>query len=582
MPPDAVAAPPQGSSALPPGWRLRCTDDSDVPRELAAALAIPDSLSRILVGRGMQEAADARAFLRPSLDGLHDPSLLPDLGRATAAIRGALDAGRKIFVHGDFDADGMTAAALMVRGLRRLGGTVVGFVPHRIRDGYDLSLGAVERASRASAGLIVTVDCGVSAHAAVRAASERGIGVVVTDHHLPGDELPPALAVVNPNRTDSVYPFRSLAGVGVAFKVLTELYRQAEVPEPELLQHLDLVAVGTIADRMPLLGENRCLVRAGLRALERTRKPGLRELVAMAGVGRGEPVPADAVAFRLAPMLNAVGRMSGAQLGLDLLIGDDPTAVAPLVAELEQHNRERRVVDRQVIEAAEAFLADRPDAPALVAWGTGWHRGVLGLVASRLVDRYGKPAIVLGVEGDEVAGSGRSIPEIPLDAVLARCADLLDRYGGHGGAAGLSLRADRVGPFAERFRAVVSEYAVPPAARSGLDVDLVLPLSAMTDDLCEELAHLEPHGESNPTPLIACTGLVLRNARTVGAEDEHLAGILSDGSHELRAIGFGMGGRLEEVEASSALHAAFHLEREMFRGEARRQARLVALQRAGR
>lgn len=570
------------SQARPsPRWIPPPADAAARAADLSATLpGLPDALSRVLAARGLSEPSAVRRFLRPTLDDLHDPFELPDMTSAVDRLEAAVASGETIFVHGDFDADGMTATALAVRGLRRLGVEPVAHVPHRTNDGYDLREEGVERAAETGAGLILTVDCGVTAIGAVAAAADRGLDVVVTDHHRPGPELPGALAVVNPMRQDATYPFRGLSGVGVAFKLVTALFDRAGIPEPELYQHLDLVAVGTVADQMPLTGENRILVRAGLRALRRTRKPGLRALMRQAKVDPRRPLDAEDIAYRLGPRLNSVGRMAAAETGVRLLLTDDPAEAEALAAHLDEQNEARRRTDRELTAEVERRLEQSFDAathPAVVVWGDDWHRGVVGIVASRLVDRWHRPAVVVSFDGEVGEGSGRSVEGFHLFDALRDCEGLLERYGGHRMAAGLRIRRERIEEFAARLRELAAERLQAAPETPELPIDLELPLLEVNADLADALRHLAPYGADNPAPVLAVRGVRLDRPATVGAGGRHLQATLRDGEAELRAIGFGLADRLDAVRGGDAVDAAFHLERDVWRGRERLQARLLDL-----
>lgn len=541
-------------------------------------------LGRVLAARGFREANAVRDFLRPSLERLRDPLALPDMQAAVDRLEVAIEAGETVFVHGDFDADGMCATALAVRGLRRLGAHVVPFVPHRTKDGYDLRPATVDRAAAAGADLILTVDCGVTAVEAVEAARARGIDVVVTDHHRLGAELPRARAVVNPMRPDGPDEFRVLAGVGVVFQVVAALFARHGIPRPELFQHLDLVAVGTVADRMPLTGENRALVRAGLRALARTRKPGLRALLDRARIDRRDPVAAEDIAFRLGPRLNSVGRMAAAQAGVKLLLTDDVSEAEELARHLDEQNAERRRTDRAVTEEVERVLGEEFDGNAdgaVVVWGDDWHRGVVGIVASRIVERWQRPAVVVSFEGGSVGqGSGRSVEGFHLYEALEECRGLLEGYGGHRMAAGLRIRRDRIEEFAARIRKLAAAHLEAAHEPHVLSVDLEIPLGNVDREVADVLAHLAPHGEDNPAPVLLSRGVVLENVVRVGRDGAHLRATLQEaglGAASLRMIAFGQGERAGELRAGERYDVAFHLECDRYRGRERLQARVLDL-----
>jgi single-stranded-DNA-specific exonuclease len=565
-------------TAAPKRWIEPAQVGEDSVRELTDALGLPDDVCLILLRRGLATFEEARRFLRPSLAGLHDPGELPDIGRAVERVQRAISGAETILVHGDYDADGMCAAALLTRGLQRLGGRIRTFVPHRTRDGYDLSEAGLDSAGSAGATLIVTADCGVTAVDAVAKAGESGIDVVVTDHHRPGDRLPEAVAVVNPVRRDSRYPFRGLAGVGVVFKLLTVLYDRYSIPDPELNQHLDLVAVGTVADQMPLLGENRILVRAGLRALSRTRKPGLRALLARVGIPSGGEIEAEHISFRLGPRLNAVGRMAAPEAGLQLLVTEDKEEADRLAEHLDQQNAQRRLTDSRVFAEVEALLETRFDGSrdrAVVLWGDGWHPGVVGIVASRLVERLNCPAVVVTFDGEVGRGSGRSVEGFNLYEALRQCEHLLERFGGHRMAAGLSIRRSRIEEFAGRVLELAARDLSDREAVEELRLDLVLPLAGVQRELQRWLAHLGPFGAGNPSPVLMVPGVGLGRTARVGAAGGHLRAELVSEGGRLPAIGFGLGRRVAEARALDRVDVAFELTENRWNGRRELQARIL-------
>src|SRR6266704_6573362 len=429
---------------IPARWAIAAPPDPSVTTALAADLSIPEPLAALLVQRGFVVPELAKSFLRPHLDRLSDPSAWADMARAAALVAASVRAGTPILVHGDYDVDGQCAAALLTRVLRSAGGDAHAFAPHRLRDGYDFGAAGLAEARRVNAGLVVTCDCGISAVDAVRTARAEGREVIVTDHHVPGDELPPASAVLDPRRPDCPNEDNDLCGTGVAFKLaqalMPALGRSSNVP----LHFLDYVALATVADVVPLTGENRILVRHGLKMLADSRWTGLRALVEAAGLA-GKPIKAGHVGFILAPRLNAAGRIGDANDGLRLLLTDDADEAARLARELETLNARRQALDQRVldeaVERADAVLG--PEDRALVLAADGWHPGVIGIVASRLVERYGRPAFLVGWDGDLGRGSGRSIAGFDLHAALHRVGHHLEKYGGHTMAAGLTIRRER-------------------------------------------------------------------------------------------------------------------------------------------
>jgi single-stranded-DNA-specific exonuclease len=557
-------------------WMMVPPPDPVVVDRLARALGIPAALAALLVQRGQAAEADARTFLRPAVTGLSDPGTLAGISEAVEAIAAAVRAGGTILVHGDYDVDGQCATALLTRALRAAGADVVGFVPHRLRDGYDFGAAGLAAAQRAGASLVVTCDCGITAVDTVRAARAAGIGVVVTDHHLPGAELPPALAVVDPQRADDTSGAKGLCGTGIAFKLVQALVPALGLP-PNLPYHLlDLVALATVADVVPLVGENRILVRHGLRLLADSRWPGLRALIAASGL-EGKELRAGHMGYILGPRLNAAGRVGDAAEGLRLLLTDDPAEAAELARRLEGLNVERQSLDQRMLEEALAQVeqAGDPERDAsFVLAGDGWHPGVVGIVASRVVERYGRPAFLIAFDGDVGKGSGRSISRFDLHAALLACGDLLERYGGHQMAAGLTIRRDRLDEFRERFGGIAREALGPDDLGPEQRVDLELALREATPELERMCRHLEPCGSGNASPVFGVRGVRLTGRSRVGSG--HLKGTLDDGTTRLPAIGFQWADRVPWL-ADGLVDAAFRLEPNEWNGHTTLQARLCAI-----
>src|SRR5881392_1833450 len=429
-----------------PRWAVAQPPDPGLVAGLAAELGIPEPLAAILVQRGFTAPDLAKAFLRPGLERLSDPRGWADMRAAVDLLAGAVRSGTPILVHGDYDVDGQCAAALLTRVLRAAGGQAHAFVPHRLRDGYDFSAAGLAEARRVRAGLIITCDCGITAVDAVRAAREAGMDVIVTDHHLPGDVLPPASAVLDPLRVDCGSADKALCGAGVAFKLAQAVVAALGLSPNLPLHFLDYVALATVADVVPLVGENRILVRHGLKMLTDSHWTGLRALVEVAGLA-GRPIKAGHVGFILAPRLNAAGRIGEPADGLRLLLSDEGPEATTLARELETLNARRQELDQRILdealELAEATLA--PEDRALVLAADGWHPGVIGIVASRLVERYGRPTFLIGWDeaGDSGRGSGRSTVGFDLHEALRRVGAHLEKYGGHTMAAGLTIRRQR-------------------------------------------------------------------------------------------------------------------------------------------
>lgn len=561
-------------------WRTRGAPPADFDGTSLATLQLPPALCRLLACRGLSAEADARAFLKPRIDQLLDPLGVRDMDVAVERVERAIEQGETILIHGDYDVDGICASALLTRTLRDLGATVVPFVPHRMRDGYDFGAGGLTVAREAGASLIVTADCGVVAHETVRAAVAAGMDVIVTDHHTPAATLPDALAVVNPARPDCDYEGEGLCGTGVAFKLCQALWRRAGRDPEALLYRLDLVALATIADLVPLTGENRVLARYGLRVLPRTRNAGLRALMRAAGL-RPEALGAGQVSHVLAPRINAAGRIGDAASALRLLLCDDEIAATPLAEQLEAQNRERRQLDRETLEQAVAMLEERFDPVrdhALVLAREDWHPGVIGIVASRVVELTGRPTVLIALRPDGTGrGSGRSIRGFDLHAALSACAGHLERFGGHRAAAGLDIRRENVDAFARAFGERARSLLAAEDFHEDVAWDMELALSDATPELARLLRHLGPFGLGNPTPTFVATRLALaRPPRVMG--QGHLRLVLRQGDARLHAVGFGMAGKLEQTGLfEGPFDAAFQLRLDEWQGRRRAEAKLVDL-----
>jgi single-stranded-DNA-specific exonuclease len=559
-----------------PRWVLEPAPDSARAQALARELHIPLTLAALLVQRGLGEPNAARAFLRPQLDRLSDPYSLAGMADAVAAIVAAVRRGDTILVHGDYDVDGQAATAVLTRALKIGGAKAVGFVPHRLRDGYDFGPAGLAHAHAIGAGLIITCDCGITANATVAAAESAGIRVVVTDHHLCPPILPPATAVVNPQRPDDTSGLGMLCGTGIAFKLVQALVPALGLPASLPHHLLDYVALATVADVVPLIGENRILVRHGLRLLRETRWPGLRALLESSGLGNGE-LRAGQVGFVLAPRLNAAGRIGEAADGLRLLLSDDPAEARALAERLARLNTERQALDQKILDDALALVESAGNLErrsAIVLGDEAWHPGVVGIVASRIVERYGRPAFLVCFDGEIGKGSGRSISRFNLHDALIRCGDLLERYGGHRMAAGLTLRRENFALFQQRFEQVAAEQL--PAAELGPEqrVDLEITLAEASDELERLIRHLEPCGMGNPAPVFGVRGVGFTRAQLVGTN--HLRGWLEHQNAGLGAIGFQLADRVS-WPSDHPMDAAFKLEQNEFRGLTSLQARLLSL-----
>jgi len=518
--------------------------------QLAHEAGITPLQAQLLINRGVMDRVAARAFLSPTLSQMMDPLLMKGMEQGVETILTAVENRKKITIYGDYDADGLTATALLLNFFREVGVPANAYVPNRLEEGYGVHKEAVERLRRNGTGLIVTVDCGISAEAEVTRAKELGLDVVVTDHHQVPRGVRLDCPVINPNQEGCLFPFKHLAGVGLAFylsvAVRSALRKRGWFngrPEPDLREYLDLVALGTVADRVPLDGQNRLLVLGGLRRMAETRWPGIRAVVDAAGVN-GPAVSSDDLAFRLAPRLNAPGRIGDSETGLNLLtVVDDGPAMA-LAAMLNTANTRRQGLEQGILDRIEEMIR-REDLVAnrktLLLWGANWHPGVLGIVASRLVDRYHRPSLVVGTRDGLAFGSGRSIHKFHLFKVLTRLSPLLDRFGGHAHAAGFRLRTENLEDLKREVEEIAGDELSEEDMVPLIHVDAQLFLKDVNRRAIDDIAGLAPFGQGNPEPLFLASSLDVVSSRVVG--ERHLKLRVRQGETFFDAIGFGLGRR---------------------------------------
>ena len=542
-------------------WQLEPCAYAEV-RALAGALALDEVTAAVLVRRGYRSAADAQQFLEGGLPG-HDPLALGDMRAAVATVRAAVTGGSRVCVHGDYDADGICATALAVLLLREVGADVAWHLPSRFEEGYGLNAGTLTRLAAEGFDLVLTVDCGITAVAEVQHARALGLEVVVTDHHRPADSFPEC-PVVAPLK--GIYPFKGLCGTAVVWKLAQALLGDGH---PFLVRHLDIVALATVADVVPLVDENRALALLGLRRLAQTQKPGLRALMRVAHV---DPAAVDesAIGFRLAPRINASGRLCRPEAALSLLLTEDAVEAAALADELEALNRERQQVEERILREAVDQVESWPEARrrrrGYVVAGEGWHEGVIGIVASRLVERYNRPVVMVAGGEGEWKGSGRSVPSFDLHAGLAACAAHLVRFGGHRAAAGLTVARERVEQFAAAFAEhaddVLSEDELRPLTR----IDAIVPGAKLNLGLCAELGRLAPFGLGNPGVTLLVDGCEIAEASTVG-DGKHLRfRVRHRGRDSGQAIAFGLGGQLDRFRRDARYDVAFRLTENRWNG----------------
>ena len=568
-------------ASTPKSWVLRNPAAPELAQRLAAELGLSLTFATLLANRGFSTALDVQEFLQPSLTKLVNAFEMRDMDLATARIWKAIDEREQMLVFGDYDVDGITATTLLTSALSRLGAKVSYFIPDRIRDGYGFSVRGVEVARKRRTKLVVTADCGITATNEVRLAGEQGIEVIVTDHHEPLGELPAAVAVLNPKRKDCPYPFKELAGVGVVMKLVQGLAasRPGALPEEFVLEHLDLVALGTIADVVPLRGENRIFAKIGLEQLCTSTKPGIVALKEVAGL-KARRVESGHVAYILAPRINAAGRLGNAESGVRLLLSTDPQEATTIAESLEEDNTNRKKIDEQTLEdALEQLRRSGPELPpAIVLWSDRWHPGVLGIVASRLMERFHRPTILIAADEDEGKGSGRSIPGFDVCQALQECREFLIGFGGHSYAAGLTIRAEHLEKFRERLCSVVTSRIDPDDYVPKLSIDGPLSLDDCNEELVEFLDRLSPFGIGNAEPLFVADDVRLASPPMVVSRN-HLKMSLRQNGRDIDCIGFGMGHLASRIQSDPGrLSVAFVPTINVWQNRARLQLKLRDIQ----
>jgi len=546
----------------------------DVPigeiNDLARNASIAPVAARVLWRRGYRDSEAVRRFLDAPLSALHDPFLLKDMRRAVDRLQRAIAAGENILLYGDYDVDGSTSVVILKTAIELAGGKATFHVPDRFSEGYGMQPAVIEAAAGNGISLIVSVDTGIRATEAIERARELGVDVIITDHHLPEATLPPAFAILNPNRPDCPYPDKNLCGAGVAFKLIQALLASLPWPAEKtrriLKSFLKMVAIATVADVVPLRGENRIIVKHGLEGLRSVRNPGLRALLDIAGIREGERPSTGQVAFRIAPRINAAGRMASAGEVVDLFLTADTNRARSLATQLHELNQERQQTEAEMVRRILDDCVTTPvtdDQAALVFDGEGWHRGVVGIVATRLVEHFHRPVFVLSVDGEsELAqGSGRSIPPFHLLEALESMSDLFLRFGGHRQAAGLSLPADRVAEFRQRLCEYAAEHLSPDDFRPVREFDAVLDFEETDEQAVADILAMEPFGFGNPAPLFAAMGVEVAGS-PVRIKEKHLRVNLRRGGRLFLAKAWNFAGRLGELAPGSLVDAALALERD--------------------
>ena len=560
-------------------WNIRCLTavEQELQQQLERELNISSAAARMLVVRGIQTADEARQFIRPSLDKLHDPFLMKDMDQAVERLHRALIQGEKILIYGDYDVDGTTAVALMYRfllpltsHLSPLTSNLDYYIPDRNAEGYGVSQRGMDYAIEQGCSLIITLDCGIKAVEKIAYAAEHGIDVIVCDHHTPGDELPPAVAVLNMKRKDCPYPFKDLSGCGVGFK-LAQAYTQRYLSNSEtsiLLPLTQLLAMSIASDIVSVMGENRILAYYGLRQMNAQPFTGLSAIIQVAGI-ESKQVTINELVFKIGPRINACGRMKSGRAAVELLLTDDPVFARQQAEEVNHHNDDRRDCDSETTREALELLQADPDYPnrrSTVVYVPHWHKGVLGIVASRLMESYYRPTIVLSAGEDGIiSGSARSVDGFDVYAAIDSCHDLLTNFGGHKYAAGLSMREEDLPEFKERFEAYVAAHIRPDQLQPTLDIESELQLCDITRSFYNVLRHLEPFGPGNPRPLFVSRRLINhRDSRVVGKDREHLRLDVTDRVNAITGIAFGRADMAEYIQNGNVVDICYELNENTF------------------
>ncbi len=510
------------------------------------SLGISPFQSNLLYNRGITRPDQLESFLSPGPQDLHDPFLLPDMDRAVERLERAISSREVVGAFGDFDTDGIAGTALLFQALERLGLRVVPYIPHRVEEGHGLNVQAIKGLKEAGVSLLITVDCGITSVEEVDVASSLGMDTIITDHHSLPPALPSAHAIVNPHRPDSRYPFRDLAGVGLGFKLSQGLYQHLGHRWPEDL--LELVALGTVADLSPLKGENRYLVMEGLRVINRTRRPGLQELIKGARLAPGA-IDTEAISYGLAPRLNAAGRLEHAITSMRLLTATSRDEAALLARQLEQRNSQRQQLTRDALIEASSEVASRPEVePLLIVGAEEWSPGILGLVAGKLAEEFCRPTIALSLGGDVIRASARSIPEFNIAEALGMCSDLFCRFGGHAQAAGFTMPSEHLNTLKQRLQAIAGERLSGLDLTPTINIDAQVPLQLLVGENFAFLQSLAPFGEGNPMPVFLTTNVQVVEASTMGDRSQHLRLKLKQGGSMWKGTAFWSSERLDHMQ----------------------------------
>lgn len=534
---------------------------------LSSACKIPPALAMILMNRGILTEKAVMAYMRKSLENVHNPLMLDTMEEACERIQKALSEKEKIVIYGDYDVDGITATSIVYKFLKKLGADVSYYIPDRFSEGYGINILAINKLARAGTRLMITVDCGITAIGEVEFAKTQGMDVIITDHHTCREELPKAVAVINPKRPDSAYPFSGLAGAGVAFKLVLALAIKLGISTKEVFaEYVDLAAIGTIADVVPLIDENRVIADKGIKAIENTKNEGIIALLESAGVS-GKTIDSTSVAFFAAPRLNAAGRLDNAKIAVELMTCEDAEEARRIAESLNELNV-RRKQEEQIIykEALELLEKEGSDKLVYVLCGEGWNHGVIGIVASRLCEQLYRPCILISFKDGKGKGSGRSVAEMNLFDALADSDELLTAFGGHAQAAGLSINEDKIEEFKQKINAYAKAHIDVENLVPKLKIDCNLDGASINMNAAKMISGLEPFGEANEQPVFSAMGLKVLSAAAMGADGKHLRMRLTDGKNTFSAVGFGMSEYLDVISEGNIVSIAFSMNINTYQG----------------
>lgn len=537
--------------------------DENLVQKIANEHNISELLSAILVNRNITDKKDIDVFLNPTRKDFHNPYLMPDMEQAVDRILMAIDKKEKVIIYGDYDVDGITSITVIKKFLKERGLDVGYYIPNRLDEGYGLNKEAVEKIANEGYTLIITVDCGISGIEEIKYAYEKGMEVIVTDHHEPLEELPKCVAVIDCKRKDNKYPFKNLAGCGVVFKLTQAISQKLNLDEKEYLKYLDIVCVGTISDIVPLVDENRVIAKLGLKLVEQTRNPGLKALLVASGY---KEVNSNTVSFGIAPRINACGRIGKEEEALKLFLTENIVEAGNITDKLNKYNRERQEIEKRIFEEALSKIEKQhlDQNNVIVVGSENWHHGVIGIVASKITELYFKPSILICFEGNEGKGSGRSIPGFDLHEALCESSEYLEKYGGHEMAVGLSLKKENFQKFADKFEEIAKK-AHTEEIESVINIDEEITLKDVNIETVESLKALEPFGEANKLPVFIYKNLKIDSIRAL-SEGKHLKLTLKDGNTIINGIGFNMGKYAEEFRISDKIDVLGVLEINSFNG----------------